>query len=137
MRLKFLAVLALAATPLFANPALFSRYEAVRQGLLKNSLKDVHTNAKKLADEATQGKNEEIAKAADAVAKSADLKVARETFSTLSDEMIKLRNAAEGDDRPGIAYCPMAKKSWLQSKDVAIANPYEPAMKECGMWKAR
>lgn len=136
MRLKFIAILALAATPLFANPALFSRYETVRQGLLKNSLKDVHTNATKLAAEATSARNEEIAKAADAVAKSADLKVAREAFGTLSDEMIKLRNASEGD-RPGIAYCPMAKKSWLQSKDAAIANPYEPAMKECGMWKAR
>jgi len=134
MRLKSLAVLVLIATPLFANPTLFTKYEAVRQGLLKNSLKDVQANAKNLAAAATEAKSDTIAKAADAVATSADLKNAREAFGTLSDEMIKLRNEAAGD-RPAVAYCPMAKKSWLQSKKDAIANPYEPAMKECGMWK--
>ena len=121
------------AVPLFANPTLFSNYESVRQGLLKNSLKDVHANANKLTDAATEAKNEVIAKAADAVAKSADLKSAREAFGKLSDEMIKLREKATGD-KPGVAFCPMAKKSWLQSKKDAISNPYEPAMKECGMW---
>jgi hypothetical protein len=134
VRFKLLAVLALAATPLFANPTLFSKYENVRQGLLKNSLKDVQSSAKQLASAATTAKNDAIAKAADAVAKSADLDQAREAFGTLSDEMIKLRGETTGD-KPGVAYCPMAKKSWLQSTKEAIANPYEPAMKECGMWK--
>jgi len=121
------------ATPLFANPVLFSKYEAIRQGLLKNSLKDVQSNAKALATAATEAKNDAIAKAADGVATSADLEKAREAFGALSDEMVKLRAAATGD-RPAVAYCPMAKKRWLQSKKEEIANPYEPAMKECGMW---
>jgi len=123
------------ATPLFANPTLFSKYEAIRQGLLKNSYNAVHASAQELAAAATEAKNDAVAKAADAVAKSADLNKAREAFGALSEEMIKLRSETKGD-RPAIAYCPMAKKSWLQSRKEAIANPYEPAMKECGMWKS-
>ena len=134
MKLRMLAVLMLIATPLFANPTLFTKYETVRQGLLKNSLQETQKSATRLAADAKKADASEIAKAADAVAKSGDLKTAREAFGTLSDEMIKLRANAPGD-RPAIAYCPMAKKSWLQSKKDAIANPYEPAMKECGMWK--
>lgn len=135
MKLKMLAVLTLIATPLVANPTLFTKYETVRQGLLKGSLKDVQASATLLSADAKSANAAEIAKTAEAVAKSADLKKAREAFGTLSDEMIKLRANATGGDRPAIAYCPMAKKSWLQSKKDAIANPYEPAMKECGMWK--
>lgn len=127
-------MLTLIATPLFANPTLFTKYETVRQGLLKSSLQETQKSATRLAADAKKADAPEIAKAADAVARSADLKTAREAFGTLSDEMIKLRANATGD-RPAIAYCPMAKKSWLQSKKDAIANPYEPAMKECGMWK--
>ena len=134
MKLRMLAVLTLIAMPLLANPTLFTNYETVRQGLLKNSLKDVQASAATLSAGAAKAKQAEIAKAADAVAKSDDLKKAREAFGTLSDEMIKLRASATGD-RPAIAYCPMVKKSWLQSKSDAISNPYEPAMKECGMWK--
>lgn len=131
---RVLPILLLAfAAPLFANPALFSKYEAVRKGLLKNSLKDVQTSAKALSTVATEAKNDVIAKAADNVAASADLDKAREAFGALSDEMVKFRAAADGD-KPGVAYCPMAKKRWLQSKKDEIANPYEPAMKECGMW---
>jgi hypothetical protein len=122
------------AAPLFANPALFSKYESIRQGLLKNSLKDVQSSAKALSTAATEAEKDAIAKAADTVATSADLAKAREAFGVLSDEMIKLRAEATGD-KPGVAYCPMARKSWLQSKKEEIANPYEPAMKECGMWK--
>ena len=134
MRLKFLAVLALVATPLFANPTLFSKYETIRQAFLKNSINGVHAGAKDLAAAATEAKNEGIAKAANAVAKAPNLDKAREAFGTLSDEMIKLRKDAKGD-RPGVAYCPMAKKSWLQPTKDEIGNPYEPAMVECGMWK--
>ena len=133
-RFAMLATLALAAAPLFATPTLFSKYETVRQGLLKNSLKDVQTSAKALSTAATAEKHETIAKAADAVAKSADLAKAREAFAGLSDELIKLRTEAKGD-RPAVAWCPMVKKSWLQSKEDKIGNPYDPAMKECGMFK--
>jgi hypothetical protein len=135
-RLTLVLAALVLAVPLFANTSLFSKYETVRQGLLKSSLKDVQTSAKHLAAAATEAKNDTIAKAANDLAASADLAKAREAFGVLSDEMIKVRNTVTGE-RPGIAYCPMAKKSWLQTTKEAIANPYEPAMKECGMWKAK
>jgi hypothetical protein len=80
MRLRFLAVLALLATPLFANTPLFTKYEAIRQGLIKKSMKDVQAGAKQLAAAAREAKNEKVAKYAEAVAKSADITAAREAF---------------------------------------------------------
>ena len=134
MKSKWFAVLALVATPLFAGTNLFTQYEAVRQGLLKGSLKDAQTTAKALSAAAAEAKNDKVATAADGVAKAADLKAAREAFGALSTEMIEVRNATKGD-RPAVAYCPMVKKSWLQAKSDKMGNPYEPAMKECGMFK--
>lgn len=132
MRLKSLAVLALAAMPLFADTTLFSKYETVRQGLLKEKLADVQTSAKALAA-AAKG-NAEVAKAATAVSQAKNIKAAREAFGTLSDEMIKVRNAAKGD-RPAVGFCPMVNKSWLQSQKDPIGNPYDSAMAACGMFK--
>jgi hypothetical protein len=134
MRFKLFAVLALAATPAFANTTLFTKYENVRQGLLKQSLEDVHSSAKALSAAAKAAKNAEIQQAADAVAKSADLKVARTAFGPLSDEMIKVRDAAEDEKKPAVAFCPMVNKSWLQARG-EIGNPYDPAMAKCGMFK--
>ena len=131
MRFKSLAVVALAAMPLFANTTLFSKYETVRQGLLKEKLADVQSSAKALAT-AAKG-NAEVARAATAVAASKDLKAARAAFGTLSDEMIKVRNATKGD-RPAIGFCPMVNKSWLQAKG-EIGNPYDSAMAKCGVLK--
>ena len=131
MRFKSLAVLALAAMPLFANTTLFSKYETVRQGLLKEKLADVQSSAKSLAA-AAKG-NAPVAKAATAVASAKDLKAARTAFGTLSDEMIKVRNAAKGD-RPAIGFCPMVNKSWLQAKG-EIGNPYDKSMEKCGVIK--
>ena len=131
MRFKSLAVLALAAMPLFANTTLFSKYETVRQGLLKEKLVDVQSSAKALAA-AAKG-NAPVAKAATAVASAKDLKAARTAFGTLSDEMIKVRNAAKGD-RPAIGFCPMVNKSWLQAKG-EIGNPYDSSMAKCGVLK--
>lgn len=129
--LKSLAVLALAAMPLLADTTLFSKYEAVRQGLLKEKIADVHSSAKTLAAAAKD--NAEVAKAAAAVAEAKDIKAARTAFGTLSDEMIKVRNAAKGD-RPSVGFCPMVNKSWLQAQG-EIGNPYDTAMARCGILK--
>lgn len=126
--------LALAAVPLFANPALFGRYETVRQSFLKNSLKDVQTSAAALAADARKAKLARLAKEADAVAKSADLPKARVAFATLSESMIALRNTTKGA-RPAVYGCSMLKKSWLQPKGQA-GNPFDPAMAMCGELKA-
>ena len=134
MKFKLFAVLALAATPLFASPDLFSKYEAVRQGLLKSSLKDTQATAKQLAATARTAKNEAVAKQAEAVAAAKDIAAARTAFGTLSEEMIKVRSTVKGD-RPAVAFCPMVNKSWLQSAKDEIGNPYDSAMAQCGMFK--
>jgi hypothetical protein len=131
---KLILILALTALPAMANPALFSRYEAVRQGLLKESLADVQKSATALATDASSTKQAALAAKASAVAKAADLKAARTAFGALSDEMIKVREAATGA-RPAVYYCPMVKQSWLQAKG-DIGNPYDKAMQTCGMLKA-
>ena len=124
-------VLALALTvPMFASPALFSKYEGVRQGLLANSLPKTQTAAKALADAARSEKNAAVAKLATNVANAASLAKAREAFSPLSQELIKVRNAEKGD-RPAVGSCLMLKKQWLQPKG-AIGNPYLPDMVTCG-----
>lgn len=133
MRMKLLAVLALVATPLFAGNTLFSNYETVRQGLLKQKLADVQSSAKELAAEAAKVKNADVVATAEAVAAAKDLKSARNAFAALSDQMIKVRNAEKGE-RPMIGSCPMVNKSWLQAKG-QIGNPYDPAMAQCGMLK--
>lgn len=133
MRMKLFAVLALVATPLFAGNTLFSKYESVRQNLLRQKLADVQSSAKELAAEATTVKNADVVATAEAVAAAKDLKSARNAFAALSDQMIKVRNAEKGE-RPMIGFCPMVNKSWLQAKG-EIGNPYDPAMAQCGMLK--
>ena len=62
------------------------------------------------------------------------MKVARAGFGALSDAIItyaKQQNAGVGDDVKA-AYCPMARKYWLQ-KGEKVQNPYYgKAMSECG-----
>lgn len=131
MRFKSLLVAVLVAVPMLANATLFSKYESVRQGLLKEKLADVQSSAKALAAEARN--NAEVARAAKAVAGSKDLQAARQAFGTLSEEMIKIRNVTKGD-RPAIGFCPMVNKSWLQARG-EIGNPYDASMAKCGVLK--
>jgi Cu(I)/Ag(I) efflux system membrane fusion protein len=78
-----------------------------------------------------------VAKAAKAVADAPDLKAAREAFGPLSDAVIAAAKAEGWKDLSDVklAYCPMAKRSWLQ-KDEKINNPYYgAAMATCGEFK--
>ncbi len=130
---KLFAVLAL-TFPLFANPALFTNYESVRQSLLKNDLKATQRSAAALAAEAQKAKNGTVAKLAQSVSIAKDLDGARRVFGPLSDEMVKIREAAKGA-RPAVYHCPMLKKQWLQPKG-EVGNPYDAAMPMCGTLKA-
>ena len=132
-RITLFALTLVVSLPLFANPALFSKYEATRQALLKSSLPETQAAAKALAAEATKAKNAKIAEQAAAVAKSPDIAKAQAAFATLSDEMIKLRATVSGT-RPSVYYCPMVKKSWLQPKG-DVGNPYDKSMQMCGVLK--
>ena len=73
----------------------------------------------------------EVARAAAKLAAAKDLRAARETFGELSRPMVRWREMATGE-RPKVAYCPMAKKPWLQDSE-EIANPYYGSkMLRCG-----
>lgn len=73
--------------------------------------------------------------AAGRIAGAADIKTARAAFGDLSDAMLALAAGGTGGKDVRVAYCPMAKKSWLQ-KGTEIANPYYGAsMLRCGEFK--
>ncbi len=123
--------LLLVAGSLFANPALFSKYEDVRKALVEQSLANARTASSALATAAEAAGQPELASKAADVSKSADLARARAAFSTLSESMITIRNAAKGS-RPAVYYCSMEKKSWLQPKGT-VGNPYvAKSMTGCG-----
>ena len=118
--------------PLFANPTLFSKYEATRQGLLKNSLADAKKSATDLAAAATDAQQRIVAQHAKAIAGSKNIAKAREHFGFLSRAMLDVHAGAAKDARPAVYSCPMVKKSWLQAKG-KVGNPYDPAMAMCGV----
>lgn len=75
-----------------------------------------------------------IVMAANAVSLADDLVKTRAAFGLLSDAMIKFSDAA-GLGELKIAFCPMARKSWIQ-EDGDIANPYHGSeMLRCGSFR--
>ena len=131
--MKKLALLLALSFPMLAGETLFTRYEAVRQGFLANKLTDVNKSAAALAADVRAAKNEPLAKLADAVAKAPDMAKARTAFGPLSEAMIAQRAKIAGA-KPAVYACPMVNKSWLQPKG-KVGNPFDAAMKECGMLK--
>ena len=86
-----------------------------------------------------EGKNSDALKkalpdlvlAASELSRAGNIKATRKSFGSLSDAMIAYRELATGD-KPQVAYCPMAKQSWLQDGK-KIANPYYASkMLRCG-----
>lgn len=73
----------------------------------------------------------ELTRAADTLASARSLGEARKAFYELSKPLIRYRALVSGE-RPVVAYCPMAKRSWLQPEG-DIGNPYHGAeMLRCG-----
>jgi predicted RND superfamily exporter protein len=115
-----------------AAQPLYPKYETVRQALVKDSLPDAKARAKELAEAARENDRDAIAAQADAVSKANELEAARHAFAQLSDAMIAYRNESKEAPKPVIAYCSMAKHSWLQPNG-PISNPYLGAsMTACG-----
>jgi len=72
-----------------------------------------------------------ISEAAAEFGEASDLETARQALYPLSKALVRYRKLATGD-LPAVAYCPMAKKSWLQPSG-EIGNPYYgQAMPTCG-----
>lgn len=78
-----------------------------------------------------------LLKDAGAIAQSKDIKLQREKFANLSNNMFELAKTVKLSAEPVYQqYCPMKKASWL-SNDKAIKNPYYGnAMLTCGSVKA-
>ena len=71
---------------------------------------------------------------ANAVSLAGDLVKSRAAFGLLSDAVIKYSGDA-GLGELKIAFCPMARKSWIQ-EDGDIANPYHGSeMLRCGSFR--
>ncbi len=74
---------------------------------------------------------EKLAIAAAELSRAENIDAARKSFAALSNAMITYRELVPGD-KPQVAYCSMAKQSWLQDGN-KIANPYfGSAMLRCG-----
>jgi hypothetical protein len=81
----------------------------------------------------SEGNINALLKDATPVSETKDIKVQREHFSNLSNNMASLAKSVKLTTEPIYqAYCPMKKANWL-SNDKAIKNPYYgSAMLTCG-----
>ena len=115
---------------------LFPKYESARLALVAEDPVSAAKRAKELSDLAAASGQKDVAAKASALATTRDLESARHAFAELSDAMIVYRATSKEEPKPIVAYCSMAKHSWLQPKG-PISNPYYgPSMATCGEVKA-
>jgi len=117
-------------------PAIVDAYLRIQQALYRDTTDGVANDARAIErDAATLGSpGQPLAAAAAAVGGAAGLQAARAAFGTLSDRLIAQLRASDNPTRDDIviAFCPMARKYWLQNGD-RIQNPYYgQAMPGCG-----
>ena len=123
---------AAARTPALMN-TLIEPYLRIQQALAEDRIDSVPRDALALANATVKigSPAATIRVAINPFAQAADLRTAREAFGALSDALIAYVGESLSDGL-AVAYCPMAKKSWLQRGD-AIQNPYYgKAMADCG-----
>jgi Cu(I)/Ag(I) efflux system membrane fusion protein len=120
--------------------SVYDHYLAIQRELAKDSLKGVDEHASAIA-KAVRGDEmkmlpPDVAKQADGLAKTTDLKAARQAFKPLSASLVKyLADNKAGKGVYHEAYCPMAKASWLQTEK-EVRNPYYgKSMLDCGTLK--
>lgn len=126
-----------------ADPV-FERYFAILASLSQNTMKDVQSNAKAVAEEAAKleegsgnkarhARLGEIAASAKSLGEKTEIGPAREEFGKLSEKMIEYQKEFGGNESDGkpVYYCGMAKKKWVQ-RDKEPGNPYYgPSMAMC------
>ena len=132
-----------AVKPVFKPPvqSVFDNYLKVQGALVQDSLEGVSgagtAMAEAIKDDAKHALPAKVAEQAEALGKVKDLEAARAAFKSLSDSLIdfvKGQKAAAGTYR--VAYCPMAKASWLQTGKT-VMNPYMgKSMPHCGQLKS-
>jgi len=138
MVLGLLGVLAvgLRAAPSEAMKAVVTAYLDIQTQLAGDTMETVPARAHTIGEHAAQmgQPGSALAVAAAEVEKAKDIKAAREAFGALSDAVIAAAKADGGADVKDLklAYCPMAKRSWLQAQET-VQNPYYgKAMYSCG-----
>lgn len=95
-------------------------YEKIRAALVADDLGAAKAAAAEIGDKGAS------------VARSESIAAARKEFAPLSEEAVKL---AKGQSGYYVAYCPMVKKSWVQTSE-KISNPYAGGeMLTCGVIK--
>jgi hypothetical protein len=119
-----------------AMKAIADSYLKIQSQLVNDKVDAVKPAAQAIVDQASRmgDAGREIEKTAKAMTQATDLKTARDAFGPLSDAVIAAAKADGWKDLSGlkVAYCPMAKQSWLQ-KEATIRNPYYgTAMSTCG-----
>jgi len=115
-------------------------YLTIQRALAGDSLAGVKERAHDIAVEAARGGSAQqpVMAAANRFDRLADLSSARAAFGALSDAFLiaEKRSGRPLDAGVKVAYCPMARKYWLQTGDT-IDNPYYGAtMRTCGRFDA-
>jgi len=130
-----------AENPVLMEPvkSVYDHYLKIQTELAKDSTKGVDEHAKAIV-KAVRGDDmkmlpADVAKQADALAATKDIKAAREAFKPLSASLAKYLNDNKVKGVYHEAYCPMVKASWLQTEK-EIKNPYMgKSMLDCGEFK--
>jgi len=118
---------------------ILNAYLTIQRALAEDSLTDIKARARDIAVEAARGGPAErpVMTAANRFERVADLASARVAFGALSDAILvsEKRTGRPVESGLRVAYCPMAKKYWLQTGD-AIDNPYYgTTMRTCGRFE--
>jgi hypothetical protein len=117
--------------------SVYDNYITVQGALAQDSLKGVSTAATAMAKaihgDSLKMLSPKLVQQAEALAKSKDLPTARDAFKSLSESLISyLKEQKVPAGAYYVAYCPMAKASWLQTSKT-IVNPYMgTSMVHCG-----
>ena len=126
------------------SPQLLTAYYQLKDNLVKSNPAATAASANVLVQSINDADKEilkddvriSLLKDASAIAQTGDIKIQREKFSTLSNNLFELAKSVKLSTEPVYQqYCPMKKASWL-SNDKAIKNPYYgSAMLTCGSVK--
>jgi Protein of unknown function (DUF3347) len=129
--------------PVFPQPvqSVFDNYIKVQSALAQDSLQGLSTAGTAMANaiqaDSQHALSAKVAEQAEALGTAKDLDTARAAFKALSQsliEFVKGQKSAAGTYH--VAYCPMAKASWLQT-GTTVMNPYMgQAMPHCGQLKS-
>jgi hypothetical protein len=112
-------------------------YLEIQSALANDSIEGVPPAARRIGEAAGKmgASGAPIVKAAGMVADAKDIKAARDAFGPLSEAVITAVKADPAAHDVKLAYCPMAKASWLQ-KEEKIRNPYYgSSMLSCGEFR--